>query len=155
VAVYLLDANALVKHYHPEVGTMAVDQLFEEIEARRLIARLTVVEVHAALGRKVREGVLSASELAEVYGRLFADITRRRLQVIRMTDEHYRTAERLVCTYGPVVGEPRLRTLDALQLAVALDVHQRQPLDGFVVADDDLAAVAQREQLPVRNPLRG
>jgi uncharacterized protein len=152
MATYLLDSSALVKHYHTEAGTAEVDRLFAELESRRFIARLTVVEVQSALARKVREGTIPAPELTEVYGRFFADITHRRVQIVRMTDDHYRAAERLVRKYGPVAGAPRLRTLDALQLAVALEVHQRQPLDGFVVADEDLAAVAQQEHLAVRNP---
>lgn|SRR5262249_41724677 len=152
MATYLLDSSALVKHYHTEAGTAEVDRLFAELESRRFIARLTVVEVQSALARKVREGTIPAPELTEVYGRFFADITHRRVQIVRMTDDHYRAAERLVRQYGPVAGAPRLRTLDALQLAVALDVHLRQPLDGFVVADEDLAAVAQQEHLAVRNP---
>ncbi len=42
---------------------------------------------------------------------------------MRMTDFHYRTAERLIYKYGPQPSQPRLRTLDALQLAVTLEVH--------------------------------
>jgi hypothetical protein len=71
-----------------------------------------------------------------------------------MTEGHYNTAEQLLRTYGPQPGQPRLRTLDALQLAVASDVHQRLGIDKFVAADDDLCAAAQSEHLPVLNPTR-
>jgi len=45
-----------------------------------------------------------------------------------------------------------LRTLDALQLAVALDVKSRVGLDAFVVADVACAEIAQAQGLSVTNP---
>jgi predicted nucleic acid-binding protein len=46
----------------------------------------------------------------------------------------------------------RLRTLDALQLAVALDLSEQGFLDHFVAADKALAEVAAVEGLSVRDP---
>ena len=46
----------------------------------------------------------------------------------------------------------RLRTLDAIQLAVALDLHRQGLADMFVVADKFLAEVAALEGLAVENP---
>jgi hypothetical protein len=43
-------------------------------------------------------------------------------------------------------------TLDALQLAVALDLAGQNLLDRFVVADQSLATVAAAERLKVVNP---
>src|SRR5262245_31325941 len=45
-----------------------------------------------------------------------------------------------------------LRTLDALQLAVALGLHGASPLDAFVCADANLCHVAAAEGLVVVNP---
>jgi hypothetical protein len=45
-----------------------------------------------------------------------------------------------------------LRTLDALQLAVALDLSSQHLLDRFVVADQSLGDVASDEGLNVLNP---
>jgi hypothetical protein len=46
----------------------------------------------------------------------------------------------------------RLRTLDALQLGVALDLRTQGRLDHFDAADKVLLTVAQLEGLPVSNP---
>jgi hypothetical protein len=46
----------------------------------------------------------------------------------------------------------RLRTLDALQLAVALDLHQKGAIDRLVCADRDLLVVASAEGLHVLDP---
>lgn len=124
MAVYFFDSSALVKRYHPEAGTADVNRLFSEQHSRLLIARLAVVEVQSALVRKVREGFISLTDLDVVRQRFGDELTHRILQVVRMTDLHHRTAERLIRQYGPQPGQPRLRTLDALQLAVALEVHQ-------------------------------
>lgn len=42
--------------------------------------------------------------------------------------------------------------LDALQLAVALDLSRQNLLDHFVVADHALAEIASLDGLPVINP---
>lgn len=46
----------------------------------------------------------------------------------------------------------RMRTLDAIQLAVALDLHSHGLRDVFVVADKILAEVAILEGLSIQNP---
>ena len=51
--------------------------------------------------------------------------------------------------YGGRIG---LRTLDALQLAVALEMHRRTGLDAFLVVDLALAEVASAEGLVVVDP---
>jgi uncharacterized protein len=151
---YFLDSSALVKHYHAEAGTAEVDRLLAEPRVRHFIARLTTVEVQSAFIRKVREGKLTLLELGVVRQRLLDDIAHRRIEVVRMAEGHYDTAEQLLRTYGPQPGQPRLRTLDALQLAVALEVHQRLGIEKFVAADNDLCVAAHSERLPVLNLLQ-
>lgn len=46
----------------------------------------------------------------------------------------------------------QLRTLDAIQLAVALRLHQTAPVDQFVCADQRLCDIALLEGLSVFNP---
>ena len=111
MATYFFDSSALVKRYHPEVGTADVNRLFGEQHSRHFIARLAVVEVQSALVRKVREGLISLTAFDVVRQHFLDEITQRRLQVVRMTDLHYGTAERLIRQYGPQPGQPRLRTL--------------------------------------------
>ncbi len=43
------DTSALVKHYHPDTGTTAVDRLINESGAELLIFRLTLQRFTAAL----------------------------------------------------------------------------------------------------------
>jgi hypothetical protein len=80
---------------------------------------------------------------------LLQDIARREFRVIRMTDVHYREAERLIQQHGV---SRSLRTLDALQLSVALALHRRVALNAFVCADQGLCSVAQEEGIRIINP---
>lgn len=47
----------------------------------------------------------------------------------------------------------RLRTLDALQLATALDLWNKHRVDTFVTADQILGDLADDDGLPILNPL--
>ena len=58
----------------------------------------------------------------------------------------------MAAEWPPKPGQPRLRTLDALQLAVALEVHQQTQLSFFVSADENQCRAAKAEQLVVLNP---
>jgi hypothetical protein len=81
--------------------------------------------------------------------RFLADVTKRQFLVVRMTGWHDQEAERLIRKHGP---SRSLRTLDALQFSVALDVRNRGMLDHFVCADKNLCAIAELEGLLVINP---
>ena len=69
--------------------------------------------------------------------------------LVAVGDFHYPAAERLIIKDG---DRPGLRTLDALQLAVALDVPHRVGLEAFVAADEVLCEVATLEGFAVLNP---
>ena len=149
MASYLFDSSALGKHYHAETGTAFVEALLQAPGARHFISRLTVVEMHSVFAGKVRTGVIAAADFQLLRGQLQNDIGRRLVWVLRMTDTHYQDAEGLLRRYGL---KRQLRTLDALQLAVALDLRSRGMCDHFVCADQRLGEVAQQEGLSLLNP---
>lgn len=140
MASYVFDSSALGKHYHAEIGTVFVDALLQEPGAQHFISRLTVVEIHSVFAGKVRTRVIAAADFQLLRVQLQHDIGRRLVRVVRMTDAHYQDAEGLLRRYGLT---RRLRTLDALQLAVALDLHRGGRCDHFVCADQSLGEVAQ------------
>ena len=149
---YFFDSSAFVKHYHTETGTAEVDRLFTEADAVILLSRLGVVETQSALARKVREGLLTTEAFTLACTRLQSDAHARHFLVLSLTEEHYQRAEGLIKTYGPDKDFRRLRSLDALQLAVALDSRDRGRLSWFVAADGPLCKVAEAEQLSIINP---
>jgi hypothetical protein len=62
---------------------------------------------------------------------------------------HYKLADQLLQKHGMT---SKLRTLDSLQLATALDLRARAMLDHFVSADVSLCKIAADEGLSVINP---
>jgi predicted nucleic acid-binding protein len=146
---HFLDTSGLVKHYHPEVGTPEVDRLWADPNARLFISRIGVVEAISVFAKKVRTGLISPADFGLLRRRFFADLRRRRLLLVRLLVRHFQEADRLLKQHGLTLG---LHTLDALQLAVALDLRHRGMLDTFVTADRVLLAVAPLEGLPVFDP---
>jgi uncharacterized protein len=148
MARYFFDTSALVKHYHAEAGTPVVDGIFAEAGAELLISRLAIVEVASALSLKVRTGEITSAQLGTAHKGFHTDISLRRLAVVRILVRHFSDAERLLLFYGT---SQRLRTLDALQLAVAHDLWRNARIDRFLVADAVLVNVAAAMGLPATN----
>lgn len=146
---FFLDTSALVKRYRVEVGTEVVDQLFSQASAEFWISRLSVVEVVSALALRVRTGELSMADYQLARARFLGDIATKALQVVRPLAIHYHRAELLIDQFAP---SRRLRTLDALQLGVALHLATQDPIDAFLCADQSLCEIAVLQGLPTVNP---
>lgn len=117
--------------------------------ARHFISRLTVVEIQSVLGKKARTGLITPTDFQLLSRRFRGDVRRRKFQVVRLTNTHFQAAEQLLRRLAPTQN---LRTLDALQLAVALDLHDQALVTQFVCADQSLCFLAAAEGLPVTNP---
>jgi uncharacterized protein len=146
---YFLDSSALIKYYHAEAGSPEVGRILGEARSEHIIARLTWAEILSGLAKKVRTGVIPPSDYGHLERRFRADVRRRLLRPVRMLTAQVTTAGDLIGTHGLV---RQLRALDAIQLAVALQVHRATPIDGFVCADQRLCDVAALEGLAVINP---
>lgn len=143
------DTSAVAKHYRVEVGTPRVDALLTEAGARHFISALSVVELHSVFARLARTGQITDADFHLARGRFLADIGAGLWQVVPVTDAHFDHAQQLLVRHGLVRS---LRTLDALQLAVALGLGAAGPLDAFVCADANLTHVAAAEGMSVLNP---
>jgi hypothetical protein len=132
------------------VGSAEVDELWNDHAWTLVVSRLSALEIVSVFAGKMRAGTISLVDFDVLRRRFSADLTKtKRLLGTRILVAHYQEAERLLRKHGPV---RRLRTLDALQLAVALDLHRRKAVDRFVSADRDLLLVAAVEGLSVFDP---
>jgi len=123
--------------------------VFDEAHRQIIISRLAGVELHSALALKTRTGQLDRERSAALRIRFLGDVTSGAISLVAVSELHYPAAERLIIRYGDRLG---LRTLDALQLAVALDLQRRVGVDIVVVADKVLCEVATLEGFAVLNP---
>ena len=146
---YFFDSSALAKRYHPENGTARVTSIFAEPGCEVRISRLSYVEVQSVFAIKVRAGFISRTDAGQQRARLVVDVAAGAIEVCAVTPEHFAAAEKLI---GRHSFSTRLRTLDAVQLAVALDLLSQDLADHFVVSDKTLGEVAAREGMSVLNP---
>jgi predicted nucleic acid-binding protein len=149
LAGYFFDSSALAKLYHPEAGTTIVERIIRDPDTNILISRLAVVELPSVFAYKVRTNVITRADSAVLLRQFREDIVSGDLQVFGLRDSELRAAERLVEEYA---HELRLRSLDAIQLAVALALRYQQAVDYFVAADKVLCNVAAMEGFAVINP---
>ena len=144
-----VDTSALAKHYHVEPGSAQVDRLWADFDRTLFISRVGVVEVVSVFAGKVRGGVLSPSAFVVLRKRFLSDVGQGRPKLVRMLVQHFKDAERLIREHGLA---RRLRTLDALQLAVALDLQTRGMADLLVASDQHRLGAARTEGISVFDP---
>ena len=113
------------------------------------ISTLGMLELQSALAGKVRAGQLPEAAAEAHVSRALLDISTGDLRVSAVTARHYLDAGRLVARFG---FAHRLRSLDALQLAVALDLQSQGLVDFVVVADKTAEQVGRLAGLRIINP---
>ena len=149
---YFIDTSALAKLYHTEVGSARMESLVSAPDARLIVSQLSLIEIQSVFATKVRAGVIDKATLDQLRGLFFADLARGRFEVVLLARRHFQQAEALVRNHAV---ERALRTLDALQLSVALDLKRRGAASQLVASDKNLCAVAAQEGLAVANPSEG
>jgi uncharacterized protein len=129
--VIYLDTSAFVKLIRGERETSALQAfLRERPEAALVSSALLVVETRRAV-------------LREDPGQLpRADLLLTRIDQVDIT--------RAVLEAASCLPDPALRSLDAIHLATALQLHR--DLEAVVTYDSRLAAAARRQELPVVTP---
>jgi len=126
-----LDSSALAKLYVPEPESDRLEAFFQ---GRRdlMISDLAITELLSAVGRRRREGMITADQALEIRDAVLADADSGSLHRLDMSPVVHREAERLLFHIESVA----LRTLDALHVAAALlglasGVHSQIPRRGL------------------------
>jgi predicted nucleic acid-binding protein len=88
----------------------------------------------------MRTGEIDEPAMEIARRRFRADLAQQRLLIApAFLERHFHSARKLLVHYGVSEG---LRTLDALQLAIALDLRQLGQVDVLAAADQRLSRVA-------------
>lgn len=147
MAVSFLDSSALVKRYAQETGSDWVEGRTDPQEGHTLyLARMTAVEVAAAVGRRQRGGALSAGDAATALQDLSYDLAHQ-YRLVEITALLITHAMRLAVIYA-------LRGYNAVQLASVLTVHTAREAQGLsrltlVSTDHERNAAARADALSV------
>ena len=145
MAVYFLDTSAAVKRYVQETGTAWTKNLADPTTGHFFyVARITDVEMTAAIARRRRDGSLSLTQAAAALSQFRQDFAQD-YRIAEITVPLLRYASQLADTHV-------LRAYDAVQLASALDISQQIPSLTLISADGDLNTAAMAEGLAVDDP---
>ena len=150
MAGYFVDSSALVKRYVNERGSVWLSGLVSPAAGNDIyIARITTVEVIAALTRRARGGTIAAAD-ASAACLLFRNDLPHDYEIVEMTETLLKCAMTLAETHG-------LRGYDAVQMAAACEVNafcaaHGLPPHTLVSADSELNTAATGEGLPVDDP---
>jgi predicted nucleic acid-binding protein len=148
--IYFLDTSALVKRYLTEKGSLRVRRLLEAKADVFYQTFLTPVELASALYRRLRERDITSEELGIIL-QAYVTHSHQDYLLVPYSDTLMERASALLAHHA-------LRALDAIQLASALELKDKLPVDelpvGFLSADERLIESARREHLQARNPER-
>jgi uncharacterized protein len=150
MATFFFDTSALVKRHVNEPGSAWVRSLTKAKAAHTLfIARITAVEVFAAITRRQRGGSLSAAQAGAILGHFRRHLTQR-YTIVEVTSPLVADAMLLARRHG-------LRAYDAVQLAATLEANRIYQSAGLgpvmlVSADQELNAASTAEGLTVDDP---
>lgn len=151
MTTYFFDTSAIIKRYAPnESGHRWIAALCDPEHGHALfLSQVALVEVIAAICRKVREQHIVEAERDQLISRFRRDV-RNDYDLWRVTSVVYTFAGDLCRLY-------RLRAYDAMQLACVIKLRERTlahsiPAPIFVCADHDLLSIANAEGLGTENP---
>src|SRR3954454_3335894 len=124
MADYFFDTSALVKRHVIESGSTWVRSLVRAKAAHELyIARITAVEMTAPIPRRQQGSHLSRHQADAMLGHFRRHLVQR-YHVIELTPALFDDAMK-------AARKHRLRAYDAVQLAAALNLHQRHEAAGL------------------------
>jgi predicted nucleic acid-binding protein len=139
--IAFLDTSSLVKLYHHEPGSDHLMGLLGNGIEDIYLSELAILEFQSAMWRKVREGKLGREAATSATSLFQGD--RGQFRWIELDLATVDSASALLARYG----SEGLRSLDALQLASALFLKDRDC--GFLTSDTLLRGLFEREGLTV------
>jgi len=146
LSAFFVDTSAIVKRYLAEIGSTWTKSWVDPQHGHDIIiSALTTVEIISVLTRREREGTITATERSVMESDFLLHIEHEYM-VIPLE-------ERVLVQARNLLGQYRLRALDALQLACAVRaarVFSVPPT--FISADVRLLTAAAAEGLPTDDP---
>ncbi len=150
MAGFFCDSSAIVKRYVNETGSNFLDNLADLKSGNViLLARITRVEVAAAMARRLKNGSITTADAQSALAAFQQDLMNSYFTV-EITPILLSVAMRLATKHA-------LRGYDAVQLTAALEANDERIANGLppltlVSADTELNTTAEAEGLNIENP---
>ena len=140
MAYAYVDTSALAKWYLPEAGSEKLASWMQQNEDT-CISSLTRTEFRCLLARRQRMGLLTTTQVQELYAVFQQDCQDGHLLHFPVTDQHVINAELMIESLPSIA----LRTLDALHLSIAHDISAKT----LATADKIMAQAARHIKIEV------
>ena len=143
--LYYFDTSALTKALVEESGTDTIRALLESIERHAAyVSAVQQVELRSAIVMRLSRRELTDERADQAFQAIDALLLMMRVVPV---------SEAILSDASETIRDTRLRALDAIQLATALDIRRvtDSPLT-FVAADRRLLEAAQASGLSILNP---
>ena len=147
--MYYFDTSAIVKAFHKEEGSNAVETLFTEDYAGNYISQLTHTEFCSTLYKKLHtKEIKDKTDVIKVLRRFDAAI--QYTNVISIDDITFSEARRLMAKWA--LPPYKLRTLDALHLGCFIELNQSDQFT-LITCDEELYRIVTAMECKVINPV--
>jgi len=149
--LYYFDSSAVVKRYAPEKGSAWVKSIAVPTSGNTLyVGQIGVVEIAAALSKKVRNNELTEEAYEAASSLFLLDVRNEEYVIGLLTDHTIQSAVDLTKRHP-------LRAYDAVHLAIAIGLNVallavESPLLTFVSSDKTLCEAVGKEGLATDNP---
>lgn len=145
--IYYFDSSALVKRYHYEKGTTAVDDIIDDLGkgCEGVISYFAILEITSALRRKLRNKEINRKTFDSGIATFLSEMTAH--FSVRPVDENILSiATSLVIEHG-------LKAADSIHLATAKEIVDLTGKDiVFVASDKELLDAAAIEKMETLDP---
>lgn len=148
--LYYFDSSAVVKRYAPERGSGWVGAIVETTRNTVYLNQIGVVEVAAALAKKIRTRELTVEDYEAALWLFLTDLANKEYAVVPLSDHVVELAVELTRRH-PLRGYDAVHLATAATMRTALQGTGVPPLV-FVSADQVLCEAAKDEGLLPVNP---
>ena len=140
-----LDTSSLFKLYHQEIGTEALEKIFEQSKITHLfLSEIAKLEFSSTVWKKVRTKEITPSEALTTIKHFESDFSN--FSFIATDSLILEQARNLITKYGT----EGLRTLDSIQLSSCIALAKE--VDVFFADDKILKTLLYREGLKTQMP---
>jgi len=147
------DANALVKYYHDEKGSLNIRRLVSNTPTPIMVSSLTILECISVVMGYYRKGFLKQKHFNSIFQRLRKDAAgkntpNRPFEIIPIPEKGFRLAENILFQYARIF---QISSNDALHLTIVKEVPS--PFSSLLVTSDkSMQKVCERLCIPFYDP---
>jgi len=145
--IYYFDTSAVVKYYTSETGSNQVIEIIENGSSYVYISQIGIVEVAAALSKKMRTHEISIEDYKSSYSLFQSDILTKQYFIVQLNDQIVEVAVSLTSLY-PLKGYDAVHLSSAITLNSVM-LQKNIPPIHFISSDKTLCKSAKKEGLNV------